>query len=117
MKLFKQLEFYANIVLLSSLAIWCIYKQEFDVTVSSYMIAGMFQVAGMLIHAWNNWFTAKWSSRWFYHWIVFVLLLLFFPGFSFYFLGFTAPLFALYYTILCGRELKTLHLKELVHLK
>lgn len=117
MKLFKQIEFYANVLLITILTVWCVYKQEFDVTISAYMITGMFQITGMLIHAWNSWFTAKFSGRWFYHWLVFALLLLFLPGFSFYFLGVTAPLFAVYYTILCSRELKALQLKELVHLK
>ncbi len=117
MKMFKQIEFYCNIILIVTLTVWCLIEQSFERRAEAYMITGAVQVSGMAVHRWNGWFTAKWSKRWVYHWITFILLLLFTTGFSFYFLGITAPVFAIYYTFICWKELQALQLKAFVHLK
>jgi hypothetical protein len=117
MKTFKQFELLINVLLILSFTIYSFIFQTMDTLFLSYFLIGAVQVAGMLIHAGKSWFTANRSIRWFYHWIVLVLLLLFPTGFSFYFLLYTAPVFAVFYTYLCWRELQTVKLKELVHLK
>ncbi len=117
MKTFKQFELLINVILLISFTFYSILFATMDVLFLSYFLVGGIQVMGMLVHIGKNWFTASRSIRWFYHWIVLALLLLFPTGFSFYFLLYTAPLFAVFYTYLCWRELETVKLKELVHLK
>jgi hypothetical protein len=116
MKLFKQFEFYGNILLISSFAIWFLISNSLESVLTSYFIVGAFQVVGMIIHAWNRWFTSAWSIRWVYHWLSFVLLVTM-PIGSVWLLVYISPLLALLYVFICGRELKAIKLKELVHLK
>lgn len=113
----KQFELLLNVALILSFTFYAFLFQTMNALFLSYFVVGSVQVFGMLVHTTKTWFTANRSIRWFYHWIVLLLLLLFPTGFSLYFLLYTAPAFAVFYTYLCWRELETIKLKELVHLK
>lgn len=117
MRQFKQIEFYLNIILIASFTISMLVMQKGELLFLSYFIVGAVQVIGMIIHELNRWFTAKKSTRRYYHWIVLILILLFPAGFSFWFLLYTAPFFALFYTYICWKELQTVKFKQFVHLK
>lgn len=116
MKLFKQFEFYGNIILISSFAIWFMISQSLEPAITAYCIVGAFQVMGMIVHTWNGWFTSAWSIRWIYHWLSFGLIVTM-PLGSVWLLMYISPILALAYLLICGRELRALKLKELVHLK
>lgn len=116
MKTFKQFEFFGNILLIASLTIWFIIESSIDYLITAYVVVGSFQVLGMLVHAWKRWFTSIWSLRWLHHWLSFSLLVTM-PLGSVWLLLYISPLLALFYLFVCGRELRALNLKELVHLK
>ncbi|MBY0476612.1 MAG: hypothetical protein K2Q24_03135 [Chitinophagaceae bacterium] len=117
MKTYKQLEIFLNLLLIVSFSISIIAFPKNDLLFIAYFIVGALQVTSMVIHELNNWFTAKKSTRRYYHWTVLILLLLFPTGFSFWFLLYTAPFFALFYMYICWKELQTLKFKAFVHLK
>lgn len=117
MKLFKEIEFCINIILIVSFAISMLLLQKGELLFLAYFVVGAVQVTGMIIHELKRWFTAKKSTRRYYHWTVLILLLLFPTGFSFWFLLYTAPFFALFYMYICWKELQTLKFKAFVHLK
>lgn len=117
MKTCKQFELLVNLILILSFTFYLLLFQTINTLFLSYFVVGGVQVLGMLLHTGTGWFTANSSIRWYYHWAILVLLLLLPTGFSFYFLLYTAPLFAVFYFYICWRELETVKLKELVHLK
>jgi hypothetical protein len=117
MKLFKQLEFYSSVLLITAfLASWLITRDG-ELLFTAYYVVGALHVTGMITHALAHWFTNAYSPRLYYHWLVVVLLLLVPLGIGLWILLYAAPFMAIAYTCICWRELRALQLKEFVHLK
>lgn len=118
MKTFKLVEFYLNILLIASFTIAFLLKSDGDILFSAYFTVGAIQLFSMILHAWKGWFTGRKSIRLYYHWLVFLLLLLVpVMGIGLFILLYASPFLALTYTFICWRELQYLKLKEFVHLK
>lgn len=117
MRQFKQIEFYTNLLVIAIFAILFIFLHEGQFLFLSYFIVGSIQVTGMLVHAFNKWFTGNKSIRLYYHWLVLILLLLTPFGIGFWILLYAAPVMALFYTYICWKELETVKFKQFVHLK
>lgn len=77
--------------------------QSTERLIFSYFIIGAWQSISMIIHAWNKWYTRKYSVRHIYHWIAFVSVVTM-PIGSIWILFFTAPFMAIFYTTLCFHE-------------
>ncbi len=117
MKAFKKTELYLSVSLIAFFAAWYAIEQEGSSLFLGYFIVGGLHILGMLVHAAKGWFTGKGSKRYYYHWTMILLLILLPTGVPVFLLLYTAPLFALYYTWICWKEVQALELKELVHLK
>jgi hypothetical protein len=118
MKIFKLTEFYMNVILIAAFAISFLISGKGDLLFIAYFTVGAVQLFSMIIHAVNHWFTGRKSFRLYYHWLVFVLLLLVpVGGIGLFILLYAAPFLAMFYTYICWRELQYVKLKEFVHLK
>ena len=115
MKIIKGLDILVNISLISWFPAHN-YIHDFDVKFSGNVIVGGWQVIRMLIHAMNKWFTAKYSARHIYHWIMFIAVITM-PIGSFWILLLTAPFMALFYTGLCVVEFIRIEKRPLSLLK
>lgn len=76
-----------------------------------YFIIGGYQLAGMLIHEFNHWFTSHGTARRYYHNISYTMVIgmiltpvFEFAGHVFFLLLYLAPIMAIYYTWLCYKE-------------
>lgn len=117
MKLFKQTEFYSSVVTITGFFISWLITKDNSLLLPAYFTVGALQLVGMLVHAFNNWFTSRSSMRLYYHWLIAVLMMLVPFGLGLFVLLYAAPVLAVVYTIICKLELNALLLKELVHLK
>ncbi|CAN5649411.1 hypothetical protein BH10BAC2_BH10BAC2_00430 [soil metagenome] len=77
----------------------------------SYFIIDGYQLAGMLVHEFNKWFTVRDTARRYYHNISYTISicmiltpLVGFTGIVFFPLLYIAPFMAIYYTWLCYKE-------------
>lgn len=117
MKTFKLIEFYVNVLLIAAFAISYFISREGGMLFIAYYTVGAVQLFSMILHAVKRWYTGKKSFRLYYHWLVFLLLLLIPTGIGLYILLYTSPFLAIFYTYICWRELQYVKLKEFVHLK
>lgn len=117
MKLFKQFEFYSSILMIAGFFITWLITRDGELLFTAYLAVGALHVVGMITHAAAHWFTNAKSPRFYYHWLVVILLLLAPLGIGLVILLFAAPFMAITYTWICWRELRALQLKEFVHLK
>lgn len=117
MKTFKLIEFYLNILLIAAFAISYFLNPDGGILFTSYFTVGAVQLFSMILHAFKRWFTGKKSFRLYYHWLVFILLLLIPTGLGLHILLYASPFLASFYTYICWRELQYVKLKEFVHLK
>nr|WP_294905898.1 hypothetical protein [uncultured Lacibacter sp.] len=118
MKSFKQIELFIGSAMILVFLLAGIITGKMNLLFTAYFTVGVIHVVGMLVHAYNHWFTGKGSPRLYYHWLVVILLsLILVNGVGLLILLYTAPLLALIYTFICWRELRALQLKEFVHLK
>jgi hypothetical protein len=108
MKAFKLVDFVVSVVLLLVFGFMVIWNNDRafigDNFLLGYLVVGTWHVLSMLAHFINRYFIAKWSVRFWYHWICLILLTTM-PLGSFWLLAFTAPFMAIFYTYLCGYEL------------
>lgn len=117
MKLFKQIEFYSSVALIAGFCITWFVTKDNGLLLPAYFTVGTLQLVGMLVHAFNKWFTSRSSMRLYYHWLIAILIMLVPFGFGLFILLYAAPVLAIVYTIICKLEINALQLKELVHLK
>jgi hypothetical protein len=117
MKLFKQLEFYSSVLLIMAFFTSWLLTRDGELLFTAYYVVGALHITGMITHALAHWFTNAYSPRWYYHWLVVILLLLVPLGIGLWILLYAAPFMAIAYTWICWRELRALQLKEFVHLK
>ena len=117
MRQFKQIEFSLNVLLIAAFAVCFLFLHEGQLLFLSYFTIGAIQLIGMLVHAYNKWFTGNKSLRLYYHWLVVIMLLLTPLGIGLWILLYAAPVMALFYTYICWRELQTVRFKEFVHMK
>lgn len=117
MKLFKQIEFYSSVALITGFFITWLVTKDNGFLLPAYFTVGALQLVGMLIHAFNKWFTSRSSMRLYYHWLITILIMLVPFGFGLFILLYAAPALAVAYTVICKLEINALQLKELVHLK
>jgi hypothetical protein len=132
MKTFKLLD----IIVSAGLIIFVVYSTfiTHDMFLEGYFIVGGWQVVSMLVHATFKWFTPKGSTRRQYHRVVLITLILVgvsYLAFEFYpstiagcilvililHLFVFSPVMAVWYTLMCGEELKKLKKRPLATLK
>lgn len=107
MKLFKQADFFLSVALIIIFLVIIIKGNPESLIdeniLTAYGVIGGWHVISMLVHAMNKWFTDPSSTRFWYHWICFILLVTI-PLGSVWILAFTAPFMAFFYTAYCGYE-------------
>ena len=102
MRKFKTIDLFISIALITGFTIYCLIKMDQSILIA-YFVVGGWQVISMVVHAINKWFSTRGSERYIYHWISFISLATM-PAGSVWILLFTAPIMALYYTLLCYQE-------------
>ena len=102
MKRLKTVDLLINITLIAGFAISCLIKQDGSYLLA-YCVVGGWQVISMLFHAYNQLFTYKGGSRYYYHRVALISLLTM-PIGSVWILLLTAPFMAIYYTYLCYHD-------------
>ncbi len=115
MKKFKEVDTWISIVLITGFAIASIINGDLTF-VLGYFVVGGWQVISMLVHVYNQSFTQKGGTRRNYHWIVLISLVTI-PIGSFCILLFTAPVMAVFYTLLCYDEVRKMNQRPLALLK
>ncbi len=115
MKKFKKIDTWISILLITGFAMATIIKRDSSFIIG-YFVVGSWQVISMLVHVYNHSFTEKKSSRYIYHWIVFIAVITI-PVGSFFILLFTAPFMAIFYTWLCFDEVQKMNQRPLAILK
>jgi len=111
MRTYKKMDFKISCLLIIFFTILGLVNLDHTFIVG-YLTIGAWQVISMLIHAVNSWFTEKGSIRYNYHLAVLVIFTLFCLGFFIpailvmilYFMLLAAPVMAVYYTVLCYKE-------------
>ena len=115
MKKIKLIDLAINLALIS----WFLFQKcwaDFDKLITAYFVVGGWQVISMLFHAYMKWFTKKGSTRYIYHWLVFIAIITI-PIGSFWVLAFTTTPMALFYTTLCLIEILSIKPRPLSLLK
>ena len=111
MKKFKLYDTWISILLIVGFTIVSLVKLDYTFIIG-YFVVGGWQVISMIVHAINSWFTKKGSVRYNYHYLVAIIFLLAAVGLLAHallivvlpILLFTAPIMAIYYTLLCYTE-------------
>ncbi|MET0391983.1 MAG: hypothetical protein ABW019_02530 [Chitinophagaceae bacterium] len=103
MRAFKLIDAGISLALLIILGIEWMKDNTMHQVVNSYFIIGGWQVISMVVHAWEKWFTRKYSIRHIYHWIAFISLVTL-PIGSYWILFVAAAPMAVFYTGLCFVE-------------
>ncbi len=111
MKQFKIIDFWVSVGLIVGFFVAALINKD-ETFLFGYFIIGGWQIVSMLVHVWGRWFCNKGSSRYNYHLLVIILLLLSLSGFVFYgflfglmyVMLFAAPVMAVFYTWLCYNE-------------
>jgi hypothetical protein len=111
MKKFKTTDTWLSMVLIFGSVVYalCIRDERF---IYGYFAVGAWQVASMLVHAFNHWFTEKAGRRLLYHRFVAFLFAVALVGWVYadvlfgllLVLLFIAPVMALYYNWICYQE-------------
>lgn len=112
MKTFKIVDIYVQTALFVGIIATTIISSDLMFALLlGYFIIGGYQLAGMLVHEFNHWFTARGTVRRYYHNISYTIVIcmiltpLFeFTGLVFFLLLYLAPIMAMYYTWLCYKE-------------
>lgn len=125
METFKRIDLFISIALIAGFGIVSLIKWDLEFVFNYfYLTTGAWQLISMFIHAANGWFLPKGGSRSFYHWIVLIIIAIAALGMVispllliFYILLFAAPLMAMYYTLLCYKEVKELKIRHSLALK
>ncbi|HEX6193422.1 MAG TPA: hypothetical protein VFZ42_13705 [Chitinophagaceae bacterium] len=115
MKTFK----IADIMISTALIFFLIISQcwrDLNHLTRAYFIVGGWQVTSMLVHRFMRCFTRTWGTRVMYHWVTIVSLALL-PFGSIWFLFFTAPFMAIFYTCMCIHETTKMSERPLAVLK
>lgn len=124
MKKYKQADCFISILLIAGFTVMSFVNRD-DTFIIGYFVVGGWQLISMVVHAVFGWFTAKYTRRYVYQFIVLGIVLMAFSGlFMEYFLIllafpllFAAPFMAMYYTLICYKELNTLTKRPLSYLK
>lgn len=110
MKIFKQVDFALQLVLISGFTIASLVKQDYTFLIA-YFVVGLCQLISMVVHAANKWHFSKRSPRYNYSLFVVCLLAVTLLAlavhlliFILFLLLFAAPVLAVYYTSICYRE-------------
>lgn len=112
MKALKLADLFIQILLMfSAIVAIIIGTDKMLILCTCYFIIGGYQLSGMLIHEFNNWFTARGTTRRYYHNISYTIAicmiltpLVKFTGIVFFPLLYIAPFMAIYYIWLCYKE-------------
>ena len=118
MKTFKKIDCWINFLLIGFFFAFSLIKLDHSF-LYGYFIVGTWQVTSMLVHVFTGYFTSKHYSRYYFHAIVIVLLILKLLGWIVYPLAFivligllfAAPVLAVVYSIICYNEL-TINMKR-----
>lgn len=123
METFKRTDLLINILLITGSTIFSLVKLDYSF-IYCYLITGGWQVISMLVHTSSGWFTRKKSRRYYYHWVVSVIIamgLLSFViqivAFIYLIMLFAAPIMAILYTHICYEEVKEMKQRHLLALK
>lgn len=112
MKKFKVYDMWISILLINACLIYSLINLDYTFLIG-YCVVGGWQLISMIIHAANSWFTEKGSKRNIYHGIVLIILLSALLGllvtpllyFILLILLFAAPCMAVFYTMMCYKEI------------
>ncbi|HEX5653424.1 MAG TPA: hypothetical protein VFX58_10140 [Chitinophagaceae bacterium] len=115
MKRFKWIDFFISSSLVLGYTVVNI-RNDGRSLLEAYLVTGSWQVLSMIVHAIEKCFTHKWGIRYIYHWISFIAIVTM-PLGSIWFLLFTAPFMAFFYTMLCLHELSKMASRPLAVLK
>lgn len=123
MKKFKIVDVTMSILLILSCCIYGLFNTKY--LIIGYFVVGGWQLASMLVHKINKWFTPRHSARHYYQTIVVVIFCL--AGTALiakevimplmFFMIFASPVMAVYYTWLCYYELTVKMQRPLAALK
>ena len=123
METFKRTDLLVSILLITGSTIFSLVRYDFAF-IYCYFIVGGWQVTSMLVHAFNGWFTRKKSKRYFYHWIVTIIIIIGLLTFAvpyffiiYYIMLFAAPVMAICYSLICYEEVKEIKQRHLLALK
>jgi hypothetical protein len=124
MKKFKTYDMWISILLINGCLIYSLINLDYTFLIG-YCVVGGWQLISMIIHTANGWFTEKGSKRMIYHEIVLTVLLLALLGiwvapllyFVLLILLFAAPCMAVFYTMMCYKEITVKMQRPLALLK
>jgi hypothetical protein len=104
MKKFKIADFWISLFLMTTCTVFVLLSWEElgSSLVISYCIVGGWQVISMVTHVLTGYFTKRIGTRFLYHGIVLVVVILF--PFTMWVLIYAAPFMAIFYTYMCYYE-------------
>lgn len=124
MLLFKKIDLVGQICLIVYAILIALFKRDYELNITSYCMVGGWQVLSYLVHIFvsEHYYPAKQRDHYGYvlFWLLLVAAFLFIAKGLFLLvvaLLFISPFLAIWYVIICDREIKRLRDKALVHLK
>ncbi|MBI2730962.1 MAG: hypothetical protein HYX40_09465 [Sphingobacteriales bacterium] len=123
MKKFKLYDLLISMVMIVIFLVTSLVQRD-NTFLLGYFVVGGWQLVGMVVHIYHNWFTQAGGRRYYYTCTVFIVLVIAVLGFIispllviYYVMLFAAPFMALYYAWICYKELSSIYRHELIHLK
>lgn len=123
MKTYKLYDLLISIGLIVLFLVISPFQKDFTFIIG-YFVVGGWQLISMIVHIYYNWFTQPGGKRYYYTWLVFIIIIMAILGFIiypflliFYVMLFAAPFMAIYYAWMCYTEVRIIYKHELIQLK